>query len=79
MLRRARMRCGLGQRQASRIAGVSPSYLCHLEQGTRTPSMAVAEALAEVLQLTLEECHQLYGAAVTDAGRYSRRSPERAA
>jgi hypothetical protein len=29
----------------------------------------VAEALANVLQLSLPECQQLYGAAVTDAGR----------
>jgi transcriptional regulator with XRE-family HTH domain len=69
MLRRARARRGLGQTEAGRLAGLSKGYLCHLENGTRTPSMAVAEVLADVLRLTLTECQQLYGTAVTDAGR----------
>lgn len=79
MLRQARQRRGLGQQEAGRLAGLSPGYLCHLEQGTRTPSMAVAEALADVLGLSLAECQQLYRVAVTDAGRYSRRPLERVA
>lgn len=69
MLTRARTRQGLGQREACRLAGVSQGYLSHLEHGTRTPSRAVAEALATVLGLSLTECAELYGVAVTDAGR----------
>lgn len=69
MLRQARTRRGVGQREAGRLAGLSQGYLSHLEHGTRTPSMAVAEALADVLDLTRAERQQLYAAAVTDAGR----------
>jgi transcriptional regulator with XRE-family HTH domain len=69
MLRSARTRRGLGQGEAGRLAGLSQGYLSNLERGQRSPSMAVAEALANVLQLSLPECQQLYGAAVTDAGR----------
>jgi transcriptional regulator with XRE-family HTH domain len=69
MLRRARIRRSLGQKEAGRLAGLSQGYLCHLEHGRRLPSMVVAEALACVLQLTEAERQQLYGAAVTDAGR----------
>jgi transcriptional regulator with XRE-family HTH domain len=79
MLQQARARSGLGQRQASRLAGLSQGYLCHLEQGARTPSRAVAEVLADVLGLTPGERQQLYGVAVTDAGRYCRRRLQRAA
>lgn len=79
MLIRARNRQGLGQREACRLAGVSQGYLSHLEHGTRTPSRAVAEALAQVLGLSLAECAELYGVAVTDAGRCRPRAPERQA
>jgi transcriptional regulator with XRE-family HTH domain len=79
MLRQARQRCGLGQREAGRLAGLSQGYLSHLEHGTRTPSRAVAEALAAVLPLSPAERHQLYGIAVTDAGRCHPRRLEQAA
>jgi transcriptional regulator with XRE-family HTH domain len=79
MLRGARVRRGLGQREAGRLAGLSQGYLSHLEQGARVPSMAVAEVLADVLGLTLAECQQLYGGAVTDAGRCHPRRIQQAA
>ncbi|MFC5670830.1 helix-turn-helix domain-containing protein [Streptomyces incanus] len=69
MLRAARERAGLGQREAARRTGLTHGYLWLLENGQRTPSMAVAELLADALALTLEECKQLYAAAVDDAGR----------
>lgn len=69
MLRAARERAGLGQGESARQAGVTQGYLWLLENGQRCPSMAVAERLADVLALTLEECRALYGAAVDDAGR----------
>lgn len=69
MLAAARERAGLAQRQASVAAGLVPSYLGLIEHGRRTPSLVVAQRLAEVLDLTAEERVQLYGAAVTDAGR----------
>ncbi|MEU9183343.1 helix-turn-helix transcriptional regulator [Streptomyces sp. NPDC048484] len=69
MLRTARERAGLSQSEAARRAGIGQSYAWLLEAGQRVPSMAVAEALANVLQLTLAECHTLFGCAVDDAGR----------
>lgn len=69
LLRAARERAGLSQSEAARRAGVGQSYVWLLERGQRTPSMAVAELLADVLALTLDECRTLYGCAVTDAGR----------
>lgn len=77
MLARARIRQGLGQRETGRLAGLSQGYLSHLEHGTRTPSRAVAESLAGVLGLSLAERDELYGVAVTDAGRCRPRAGER--
>ena len=69
MLRTARERAGLGQREAARRTGVSQGHLWMLEASQRVPSVAVAEDLAEALALTREECEQLRAAAVDDAGR----------
>ncbi|MER7309937.1 helix-turn-helix transcriptional regulator [Streptomyces griseoluteus] len=79
MLRRARTRRGLGQGETGRLVGLSQGYISNLERGQRTPSLTVAEALADVLGLSLRECQQLYAAAVTDAGRYSRQRLPQAA
>lgn len=69
MLRAARERADLGQREAARRAGVSQGHLWLLEAGQRVPSAAVAEDLAAALALTAEEREQLHAAAVDDAGR----------
>ncbi|MET7890636.1 helix-turn-helix domain-containing protein [Streptomyces mirabilis] len=69
MLRAARERAGMGQREAARRAGVSQGHLWLLEAGQRVPSAAVAEDLAGALALTAEEHEQLRAAAVDDAGR----------
>jgi transcriptional regulator with XRE-family HTH domain len=69
MLRAARERKGIGQRQASASAGLGRSYVGLVEAGRRTPSRVAAEQLAEALDLTEGERGQLYAAAVTDAGR----------
>lgn len=76
MLRTARERAGLGQREAAREAGVSQGHLWALEAGRRVPSAAVAEDLAAVLTLASDELAQLRAAAVDDAGRSN---PARAA
>lgn len=69
LLRAGRERAGLSQSEAARRAGIGQPYLWMLEAGQRTPSMAVAELLAETLALTLTECRQLFAVAVDDAGR----------
>lgn len=69
MLRGARERAGLGQREAARGAGLSSGYMAHLEAGERCPSRAVAQRLAGSLALDEQERAQLYAAAVDDAGR----------
>ncbi|NMI57105.1 MULTISPECIES: helix-turn-helix transcriptional regulator [unclassified Streptomyces] len=69
MLRAARERAGLGVREAARRTGLSSGYMANLEAGGRCPSRTVAERLAAVLELDDDEQAQLYGAAVTDAGR----------
>lgn len=69
ILRKARERQRLSQSEVARRVGIGPAYVWLLERGERTPSMVVAELLADVLALRLDECRQLYAAAVTDAGR----------
>jgi transcriptional regulator with XRE-family HTH domain len=69
MLRAARERAGMGQRETARRAGVSQGHLWLLEAGQRVPSAIVAEDLAAALTLTAEEREQLRAAAVDDAGR----------
>lgn len=68
-LRAAREQVGLGLREAARQCGLSAGYLAHLEAGERCPSVAVAERLAEVLQLGATAGALLGAAAVDDAGR----------
>lgn len=69
VLRAARARAGLGLREAARRAGVSHPYLLRLENGTRCPSTAVVEGLAEALCLTEDERRRLAETAVDDVGR----------
>ncbi|MFI9174877.1 helix-turn-helix domain-containing protein [Streptomyces lincolnensis] len=67
--RTARERAGLSQSETARRAGLGQGYVWLLENGQRTPSTAVAELLADALNLRLDECRQLYGWSVDDAGR----------
>ncbi|MEU6703869.1 helix-turn-helix domain-containing protein [Streptomyces wuyuanensis] len=69
MLRQARLRAGLGFRQAARLAGISHSHLNWLETGRRCPSASTAEQLATALRLTAEEREALSAASVRGAGR----------
>jgi transcriptional regulator with XRE-family HTH domain len=69
LLRAARERAGLSQSETARRAGIGQGYVWLLEAGQRTPSTKVAELLADVLQLRLGECRQLFAIAVDDAGR----------
>lgn len=69
VLRSARLRQGLGVREAARAAGVSHSHLINLEAGRRTPSRSVAEALIRVLLLDDASGELLRGAALDDVGR----------
>lgn len=79
MLRAARERRGLSQRQVAEGVRIERSYLANLEHDSRVPSGVVAAGLAEVLQLTADERAQLLAVAVTDAGRGSRRRARLAA
>lgn len=69
LLRRARLRSGLGLREAARRIGTGHGYLGALEAGTRCPSTTIARALAEVLELSPVELAVLTDAAVDDRGR----------
>ncbi|GAA2034572.1 hypothetical protein GCM10009839_38880 [Catenulispora yoronensis] len=69
MLKMARVRVGLGVREAARRAGLSHSYLLRLESGQRCPSVAVVEGLTGALRLSDDEQFRLAESAVADAGR----------
>lgn len=69
MLRAARARAGLGLREAARMVGIAPSYLCELESGTRCPSVTVGTHLFQVLSLNEEEGRLLAASVVADRGR----------
>lgn len=51
-MKRVRKRLGLSQGRAARLAHVSPSYMCQVERGTRTPSRRLAEKLEQVYRTT---------------------------
>ena len=42
---------GLSQKRLAREAGLDPSYISLLESGTRTPSAATIESIAEALRI----------------------------
>lgn len=71
-LRAARLRRVGGLRRCAGQVGISPGYLCMLEQGKRCPSVAVARDLAAVLKLEQREpdlAARLLALARPDAGR----------
>lgn len=59
MLNSARLRRGWRLREAARLLGLSSAYLHDVEAGLCRPSRAVAELLAEALQLDDTERAQL--------------------
>ena len=65
----ARNRAGLGLRAAARAAGISPGYLCLLEQGRRSPSETTAEALIDALNATGQDAQSIRDAAIPGTGR----------
>lgn len=65
----ARTAAGLGLRPAARAAGISPGYWCLLEQGKRSPSGAVAEALIDALNATGRAAQTIRAAAIPGTGR----------
>lgn len=69
MLRAARIRAGLGLREAARAIGITHSYLIALEQGSRSPSTDTARQLTKVLQLSNEDSLAVSAASVRDRGR----------
>lgn len=72
-LRAARLRAGLGLREAARRVGIAHSFLVGLEQGARAPGGRTAAALAETLLLSPETIAALYAsAAQVDAARKAR-------
>lgn len=68
-LKAARVRAGLGLRQAARAAGITHAYLRDLETGQRCPSSAVVAELLRVLPLENEEAAVLVAAGLPDRGR----------
>lgn len=54
MLRETRIRAGLGLRELSRRAGVSPAYLCRVERGKQRASWDLLERLAGPLSCPVE-------------------------
>lgn len=64
----ARAAAGLGVRETARRAGITPGYLCMLQAGQRSPSRAVAAALAAVLGLDGQARAVLAGGAVPGVG-----------
>lgn len=69
MLRSARVRAGLGLREAARSIGISSGYLADLEHGDRCPSVTVGKLLFQVLCLTDDEGRVLAASVVADRGR----------
>lgn len=50
-LKSLRESAGLSQRQLALRAGIDPSYVCHLEAGTREPSLTAIEKLSAALSI----------------------------
>lgn len=67
-LRAARQRGAYTLRQVADRAGITDSYLCHLEAGERCPSRTIAGRLADALELDAGERATVEAAAVDDAG-----------
>ena len=53
-LRAARLRAGIGLREAARNIGITPSYLVLIERGDRCPSRPVAVAIITVYCLDVD-------------------------
>jgi len=54
---------GFGKKEMAIRANLSPSYITHLTGGARTPSEKVVHALAEALELNIEERIRLFKSA----------------
>ena len=54
-LRKARMAKGITQKKIATIVGISESYYCQLENGTRRMSLPLARKIAMVLDMGLDE------------------------
>lgn len=73
MLNTARLRRGWRLREAARLLGLPASYLLDVEAGLSRPSRAVAELLADGLQLDdAERAHLLACNDAEDLGRPAR-------
>ena len=46
---------GLEQQQLAQQADITPSYLCHIEKGNRTPSVKILKHLSEILDFPFKE------------------------
>jgi transcriptional regulator with XRE-family HTH domain len=78
ILKAARLRHGLGLREAARAARISHCYLRRLEIGERCPSAAVVVELLRVLPLDEREAALLSAAGLSDRGRsHPLRAPSR--
>jgi ribosome-binding protein aMBF1 (putative translation factor) len=69
VLRRARLRKGWSFRAAARATGVDACYLCHLEHGSRVPSVVVVEALIETYKIAGADASMLREVGLVGVGR----------
>lgn len=53
-IRRARRMLDLTQEQLAEMAGVSTSFVGHIERGTRIPSVETMYKLCRMLEITME-------------------------
>jgi transcriptional regulator with XRE-family HTH domain len=75
MLNAARLRRGWRLREAARLLGLTASYLVEVESGLCRPSRAVAELLADGLQLNeVERAHLFASDDAADLGRSAGRA-----
>jgi transcriptional regulator with XRE-family HTH domain len=61
-IKRFRQRSGKSQREVARRTGVSPSFLSQLERGRAQPSVATLYALAQFLEVSIDEFFTADGA-----------------
>lgn len=59
-LKEMRTQCGMSRKKLSTESGVTVRALISYEQGTRRPSPEVAQKIAAVLNLTLEELWAMF-------------------
>ena len=63
-LKIVRMEKGILQKQLSDAVGVSESYYCQLENGSRRMSLPIAQKIAQVLGVSLDDLFMPFNLAI---------------